>query len=273
MKPQKFIHLTAHVRPGIPSLCQYACAQWLWQYLRRAFPDALGCTLMPDHLHVLTPAEDAHSARTSLTAILGHYTRNFGNGELGWKPIPDSTPVRGTKILRRSLRYLALNPCRENLAPDPLAWIWSTHRDVMGAVCNPWVPAARLASALGQSPTGFRRRYHTYISSDQSVNSNGTPPPRSAAECKIPQYTPADLARAVQSATRKPPGALQQRGLPRSLFIHLALNQGWRDRQVLARITEASPRTIKRIITRPPDPHALKASLLCLGDPRLRRSF
>lgn len=224
---------------------------------------------MPDHLHLVVRVEDAATARRTLIAILGHYTRNFGSGEPVWIPTGEPTPVHDVKKLRRSLRYLALNPCRERLSTDPLAWPWSTHRDVMGAVCDPWVTAKRLTDVLGWPRGGFRDRYHAYVSSDPSVDVRGTPPPRPALVCDVPQFTLADVMRAVQSATRKPPEAVQRRGLARSLFLHLAVSQGWCDRKLLARATGASLRTVKRTLTRPLAPEVLRAGLLCLNDARL----
>ena len=270
MKKALVVHLAAHTRARLPSICNPTSAPWLWSFLRRRFPEAYGCTLMPDHFHLVARIEDAATARRSLIAILGHYTRNFGRGESVWRPTNNPTPVQDVKNLQRSLRYIALNPCRERLSTDPLAWTWSTHRDVMGAICDPWVTAKRLAGVLGWPRGGFRDRYHAYVSSDPSVDVRGTPPPRPAPHCDVPQFTLADVMGAVQSAIREPFEAVQHRGQARALFIHLALSQGWRDLKLLARISGASLWTVRRILERPIAPEVLRAGLLCLNDARLR---
>lgn len=36
---------------------------------------------------------------------------------------------------------------------------WSTHRDVVGAITDPWIDATRLAHALGRPP----RRFATFV--------------------------------------------------------------------------------------------------------------
>lgn len=49
------VHFVATPKRGFHML-EPKYARWLWEHLRRAFPRALACCLMPDHLHLLLPA-------------------------------------------------------------------------------------------------------------------------------------------------------------------------------------------------------------------------
>ena len=44
------VHLVAHTLRGSASLGAASVAPIVWAALRRAFPDALACVLMPEHL-------------------------------------------------------------------------------------------------------------------------------------------------------------------------------------------------------------------------------
>jgi hypothetical protein len=61
---------------------------------------------MPNHIHVLAPCASTAAAKRKLA---------------------------------RQVRYIVLNPCRDRIVGDPLSWMWSTQRDVMGATVQPWV--------------------------------------------------------------------------------------------------------------------------------------
>ena len=267
----KILHFDATVYRGVPSICEGAAAPWLWSHLRKGFPSVYAALLMPDHIHIVPMVRDAASARRRFSHILGHFTRNFGCGERVWRPGEDPIPVRNRKMLARTVRYIADNPCRDHKCKDPLDWNWSSYRDVMGAIADPWITADGLAHALRWRRQGFRDRFHKYVSSDPSVDVRGTPPPRPARINAPGQVTLEDLVLAWAAATRTSPEDIAHRGLPRKLFVHLAIVLGWRDRRLLARVTRSSIRTVNRIAATPIDPDVLQAGLLCAGDARLRQ--
>ncbi len=270
MRQIQILHFAFHTQRGVPPICEGAAAPWLWTHLRKGFPSGFATLLMPDHIHVVPVVRDADAARCSLTKILGHFTRNFGGGERVWKSFEEPIPVRDRKMLLRTVRYVADNPCRENLCKDPLDWNWSTYRDVMGAIVDPWITADQLAHALMWRRRGFRDRFHKYVSTDASVNVRGTPPPRPAHAGGPAQLFLADLIQAVAAATRTRPEDVTRPGLPRRLLVHLAFILGWRDRRLLAEVTRSSTRTVNHLAATPLDPQVLQAGLLCAGDARLR---
>lgn len=208
-------HLVARVEVKDVSLCAFDVGCWLWERLREAFPFALSVCLMLDHLHLLSPLADPDAARMRLNRLLGHLARRLGVRYVGEAAEP--TLVRDRPKLLRELRYVDLNPPRAGLTDDPLAWIFGTHRDVVGASVDPWIDAARLARAVGRSETGFGEWYHAYVSADPSVNVVGSPPPRAVAPRDIPEVPLGRIARAAAAATRSRMEAIRATGPTRRL--------------------------------------------------------
>ena len=56
--------------------------------------------------------------------------------------------------LRRQGLSDARNAAGHGYVSDPLSWPWTTHRDMLGAVVEPWVTADALAEALGAPRRG-----------------------------------------------------------------------------------------------------------------------
>jgi hypothetical protein len=180
------------------------------------------------------------------------------------------TVIRSGEVLARQVRYVALNPCRARLVSCPLAWPWSTHRDVVGCVLDPWVTSERLAAALGQRAHGFAARHHAYVSGDPRARVEGTPLPTAAEPTELSRFSLRHIAEAVAAATRAPLDAVRHRGFSRALFVPLAFDQGWVHVARLAQLCNCSARTITRL-SQTIDQDALRIARLCLGDARLRR--
>jgi hypothetical protein len=257
-------HVVAKVEPKVVSLCEFEVGCWVWERLRVVFPAALAVCLMPDHPHVATPLRDPAAARIRLNRLLGQLARRLGLRYVGEAAEP--TLIRDRAKLLRDVRYIGLNPPREGLASDPLAWLFSTHRDVVGATTDPWVDARRLARALGRPYRDFLAWYHAYVSADPSVSVAGTPLPRPTSPSEFTRIPLGRIAAAAAAATRSRPEEIRTTGLTRRLFVGLAREQGWRSTETLARACACSPRTIQRISHVDVSP-----ARLCLGDPRLLR--
>jgi len=241
---------------------------WLWTHLRAAFPDAIAVTLMPDHPHLVVPTDDPAGDRVRLARLLGQFGRRFGvRGRISDTPPP--SPIRERQVLARQVRYIALNPCRAGLVDCPLAWRWSTHRDVIGASVDPWVTPTRLADALGRPWRDFAARHHAYVSADPHARVDGTPLPMPAPTTALPKFGLREIAEAATSATRTPLRSIRDLGASRTLFVALAYASGWGHAARLAEICRCSRSTIHRLHDAA-DPADLAAARLCLGDARLR---
>ncbi len=268
----KYHHWSVLRRPGLPSLAEAPFAPWLWASLRRVFPDAIAACLMPDHFHVLAPP----SARSdiALARAVGRFAAVFEVGS-AFRPLEAPSLVAPQK-LATVVRYVALNPCRPTrrhgpLCADPLEWAWSTYRDVIGAIIDPWVDARRLANVLDDRRPDFVARLHGYVTRDSAVDVAGTPQAAAESTGPIARVPLARVIDAVAAATRRDPESACRACNARRLFVHTAHRYGWRDRTELATALECSTRTISRCTHDPVDETALQAVALCLGDERLRR--
>lgn len=241
------LHLTARAPYGRP-LSDHAVSRDLWGRLRTSFPTALACCFMGNHLHLLVD-DDPQRARRAVTRMLA---------QRGWWKVAVSLVSPDHVKVRRQLRYIALNPCRARLVPDPLAWLWSTHRDLVGATVDPWVPAARLARY------GTARELHRYISADPSVALEGTPFPATQPPPWL--HGLGDIARAAIVSTRSVEADLRRRSPCRTAFLQLARAEGWHRPELLASVAHTHVRTVYRAWDRP----AIHGpARLCLHDERL----
>ena len=177
--------------------------------LVRAFPELLALCVMPDHVHLLLPhADPGHR----FGAVLSGYTR-WRNAARGrrvanlWQPAPPPVPIPDVHHLRRTVRYIHLNPCRAGLVDDPLAWPFSTHRDRVGFAPPSTIPI--------ESDPG---RFHRYVSGDPSVNPSGTPLPT----LRFGAASWGEVVDAVAGVCRVPEDQVRA-GLPRRLAVRV----GW----------------------------------------------
>lgn len=196
-------HLVARSLPGTLIFHDWTEAVALWRRLVKAFPDAQALCIMPNHLHLLT-ADPA--ARRKLAAVLSGFAR-WRAGYRGvvdatcWQPQPIPVSIPDRKHLRRTIRYVLLNPCRGGLAADPLAWPLSTHRDLVAMAVD--FPAHR-------DPAGL----HAYVSADPSVCVVGTELP-----AIFRGFSPAErIAAATSSVLRIPRAELMKDRFARWVF-------------------------------------------------------
>jgi hypothetical protein len=270
-----YFHLTARVR-GI-CLTDFGVAPVVWGGFRRAYPDALAALLMPNHPHLIVNAQDGTEARRRLTAVLSGVTRFCHHqprlGDPTWEVAPVPDPIPDSQHLAREIRYVLLNPCRAGLVADPLEWLWTTHRDVVGAVVDPWVTASRLATALGRPRAGFARDHHQYVSGDPSVCVSGTPLPRPAVRTKPTGVGLAQVHAAALAVTRAPVEALRRRSLARRILIRLAAENGWRRPALLGRACGIARQSVHRLLGAPLERSVMDPTTLCLGDERLMRPY
>ncbi len=200
------LHFAAHALPPSFLFHDWLEAQVLWaRLLALAPPRAL--VLMPDHVHLIS----RHLRPRAWQGFLRGYAnwRNRRRGEEGrcvWLPSQEPRLIADRKHLDRSVRYVALNPCRDRLVSDPLGWPFSSHRDAVGLAIPGAVPC---------EPDPYR--YHGIISGDPSVRPEGTDLPCGMRGMR--EATPEQVTAAVSALTRTTLDQLQSRGPARTLLI------------------------------------------------------
>lgn len=224
----------------------------LWRAIVLAFPDPLALCLMPTHLHLVLPSTD--HAQVLPRALSGYARfRNHRRGDTGpvFAATALPTSIADERHLRRTVRYLALNPCRDRLVSCPLGWKWSTHRDRCGLS---WPRIGRLQ--------GKPADWHAYVSADPDTAVTGTPFPSRAD--RYVEWE--EIESAVASVLRRPWADVSSRGPARDAFVGCALALGREPAEVSSR-AELTPRRMRQITAAPPGPIAAICARVA-GDPR-----
>ena len=268
----RFFHLTARTHVGLTPLSAHVVARWMWQRLRRVFPEALGAVIMPDHVHLIVASDEPHAARAALALIVGNLARSgLVERRLVWA-VPAPQAIADRQKLLRQLRYVALNPVRAQLVADPLSWPWSTHRDVLGAIADPWVRASELAPLV--APPEWRRdfaaRYHRYVSADPTCNLEGTELGQPATDEQLSGAPLAWLAAAAASCLRAEPLDVQRRTRARALFLELARRAGAHPRDLGPLCAMTANGVHARWTSQSVSSAQIEAAKRCALDPRLR---
>ena len=263
-----YVHLAARCRTFLfndPTLALYA-----WCALRAAFPTAIAVCIMGNHFHIVVWVPDPVEAAHKLSHTLAGITRVAKIERGYWDRVKPAHVIEGVEKLRALVRYVVLNPCRADLTRDPLVWPWTTHRDVMGGIVDPWVDAHRLAIALQQPRENFEVNHHAYVSNDAKAVIGGTPVPTPAVSTRFARWPLVRIATAACAATRSPLSELRTRSLARRTFVLLAYDQGWSLSQLVGDLCDVSDEAIRRLI-KDKDESLLSPARMTLGDDRLIR--
>jgi len=141
-----------------------------------------------------------------------------------WASPPPPEAIPDEKHLRRTIRYVHLNPDRSHLVGDPLSWPWSTHRDATGLAMFPVIER-----------DAFPARFHAYVSGDPTVNVDGTELPVTQLDRDA---TWDEVHDTVCSLGRLDPEDLLVRGPARIVLVKAAWMHGVRDVRFLAKAVD-----------------------------------
>ncbi len=256
-------HCVARIRsPRTPLLDRGACVS-LWKRLRRRFPKVAACILMPNHFHLLVLEADPLALRWQLGVEVRAWSRSHFPKNAMWEPVPQPTPIHDLLHLRRQIRYVQLNPCRAHWVSDPLAWEWSTHRDLTGAVADPWLDRATLLRCFRTTDARLGDVAHQYIAADPTVAVEGTAGLANFRSGGCTSAGAESLLRVAAIVSRSHHEIL--RGPTRDLAIHLSDRLNLKPEPKKLGITANAWR---RALQRPRAQEALRAALRVLSDPR-----
>ena len=185
-------------------------ARALWDRLLAGPGSPAALVLMPNHVHALVPQLDERAFSRALSGYARWRNHHRGASGPVWERHPPPHAVPDQKHLRRTLRYIHLNPCRAGLVHDPLAWPFSTHRDACG-----------LAKPTARERMRDPHAFHAYVSADPTVSLEGTLLPARPYGSDAPPLTA--VLDAASSVTRTPLSALVgQRSPARSVALSAA---------------------------------------------------
>ena len=247
------LHFAAHALPPDLLIRDWYEARALWAGLLALGPPR-ALVIMPDHVHLVT-------RNLSWEAWLGFLRgfacwRNHHRAEPGrcvWLPASQPETLNDRKHLQRTLRYVALNPCRDRLVDDPLSWPFSGHRDAVGLAVPGVLPTVR-------DPVW----HHSYVSGDPSVRVEGTELPFGIQGMRCASAD--QVTAAVSALTRTTLDQLRTRGPARTLWMQCLLACTPLSKRAVARVVGVSHTAVNRI------EHAPNGVLQCvervIGDAR-----
>lgn len=237
--------------------------------MRAAFPEVHAAVVLPDRVELVCPSNAPEIDRVRLARMLGQLARVFRvRGPASEVDAP--VIIEGTRALVYTIRDLLRAPCRAGLVECPLAWPWSTQRDIIGASVDPWITDEELARVLEDAKPDFCARWHGWASREDG-EIGGTARPRAVESRSVPMIPLGWVADAVAAALRSWPADIRRRGAARVLFVAIAREQGWDDVGKLAELCRCERHAVTRSTTAA-TPAALHAVRLCLGDERLRQA-
>ncbi len=199
---------------------------WTWHKLQKIFPQCYAAVLMPDHLHVITPAlapEQIEFVAQALRKLQSAIQRR-SSSHLRWQAVSEPRTIPNLSHLAVQIRYVHLNPCRKRYCNDPLEWEFSTHRDYIGATAQPWPNVSRILTQLGfKADSQGCAKFHAYISGDPSVHPAGTPAPiKNTLNVGVADL--GVLERAFAISQRVSTDATRTKGKCRNLFMRTLLS-------------------------------------------------
>lgn len=260
-----YLHWVAKTHPGYRPFERQDFSEHFWERLREVFPRAYACVLMPNHFHVITPSvksdQDLQLKLHQLRCMIGQVSQAFELTPKSWLPVPEPTTIPDGKHLLRQVRYVHLNPCRSHLTREPLSWLWSTHRDYLGLVRDPWSDLKTLSTVSGQ---GFNAEsFHRYVSSDPTAEVRGTPFPK-ALERKhwVSHVSSVQLKRALRDYYRNESSGISLQA--KMMKIDLK-----RTKPSILQELKISDSTLRRYCMKPEPKNIMAALQYLVADPRL----
>jgi hypothetical protein len=283
------LHWTVRAIHGYQPFAQFGPAEFAWKGLIAAFPDYLPAVLMPNHAHLLLRVSEhdwsvrrdaiEKNMRERLTGWMSGVKRRSG-GVFQWEPIVMPTVIRDPQTLMRNFRYIALNSCRKRLCRDPLEWVFSSYREVLGCTVQNTHVVDRMLEALGESDTrehsisAFPARFHRYVTGDPSVQIEGTKPPVAPSMIRTGgtdavEFPLSWVIKAAAASLRTLPQEVANNRNLRHIAVHLSALAGWKRPTEIARAVQLGRSQVGRILAQK-RPSGIEAAWLCLHDPRLR---
>ena len=195
----------------------------LFRTLRKHFPRAIVCVVLPKEAHLIVDESDIGTTHNKLLKSL--------HKSFPWVQWDTTLRPRSFEQASRELvaiRALLLLPCKRGLSKSPFQWNWSTALDLFGARTDPWTPMEFIENRYGENRSHFGQKLHDYIMSDESLE----PHQREELCVAPPMYFALHPLSRILAATalahRLSPHQVLQESDPKTDFLRLAHYQGHR---------------------------------------------
>jgi hypothetical protein len=231
---------------------------------------AIGCSeliafcLMGTHLHLVVEADTFTLARECIEWMSSALDATAEERGVAHLALPHTQVLGDDHAVLRYVAYAHNNPVKARMVEVPLAWPFSSHRDVFGLRCAQWFSPAGILSRMDEKLD--LRWFHRKAEGRPRVPSLDEP----FLE-KHPVEDMAIMARAVASvfgiAQDELGDATDRAFEARSCLVSVARWHGWRAPSI-GRFLKKSPRQIRRLAR--VDTAQVRAVMATLRDVRLR---
>ena len=269
------VHLVARsFHPYQPFNHRLQCI-WFWRNLQKLYPHVLAAILMPNHLHLVIQTNDSDKETSKLSKLAAHFTRKFYPNQNLWQPITQPEVIPDRLHLQRTIRYVHLNPCRKKWVDDPLKWEFSTHRDWLDLSYPSWISETKRKSIF---QTFNPKTFHSYVSSDPTCKTEGTPllcnlPSTSArtytSKLDFSEIPIKWIFKSALISLHAPVSALSKKGIVRTIAIQSVLESNHFCRSRIAAELQIARQSVYEIQKKERNREAVQATLRTLGDPRM----
>lgn len=214
--------------------------------------------LMSTHLHLVLEVENERHARAIVRRICNALDRTADERHVARTDEPHLQVLGDDYAVLRYTAYAHGNPVAAHMVADPLAWFFSSHRDVYGLRTTTWFSPERLVARMNEKLDGawLHRR----------AGGGLTVPVLAAPVQRAVPVEPLDvIARTVASVHGAP--AIHATRRTRRCFAAVARFEGWGTGPIAAHMNR-SDRQVRRLLAL--DAPSVRAVLVCLQDFRLR---
>jgi putative transposase len=141
--------------------------QWVSKTVERFEWLCHGFCLMPNHFHVLVETPEANLAQ-GMQVLIGTYARRFNwryrrTGHVFQGP-NDPTMIEREAHLMELCRYMAMNPVRAGIVPDPADWPWSSYRATAGLERRPgYLTVDRVRGIFGSTGSSGADEFRAFV--------------------------------------------------------------------------------------------------------------
>lgn len=240
------VALYGQLRPPLAPFALHHYASHWWASLREVFPFVLSAVVLPDRFGVVARVTDPDAVFGALLERAATLGPRLGAVRPVWKPLASPSVARDIPQQREWIGALLQWPRSAGLVGDPMAWRWSTARDLVAAVCDPWLDSHFDPAWM---PDWVHRG-----------------PPRCSGNAGE-QPSLCRVVAAAAAATRSPALAVRERGATRNVAIWLAARHGWSLTET-AQVCRSQATDVARIARRP-NAAWTDAAERCLFNPRL----
>jgi REP element-mobilizing transposase RayT len=138
----------------------------------------LAYCLMPNHIHLLLRTPEPNLG-VGMRLIHGPYAQDFNKryGRVGhlFQGRYGAVPVTDDAQLWTTVGYIAANPVKAGLTPDPAGWPWGSHRALVRLEDAPsWLAVGELMELLAAQGQDGLGRYRELVADRDAVRRSAT---------------------------------------------------------------------------------------------------